>query len=310
TEYKMKHIWLDTPFMICDAAQNLNLHARFQASPPYKSYAEAMEDRGKTGFSGYGAERALSHNGGDRMELPQILEVRFLGKGICANKHVNLNLNLNLVDLSWTHGRDHHARSAHAPHAGKFSDNKHVNLIMEEMNLNLNLAIGISLGHMGEIINLKQDENVIVNQNGVSVGGDHNGLEEEYFGDKGNANGDNHEKGNDSEMKDEEAGANDHKKMIYWMLSKMTTTISKFRKIWAMMMVKTLLPTKLDESDEDIDLKCLSPFRGLRDLAKSTFLYDNSLEYDLDFVALLETNRKDFSNERLSMIFGRENSQS
>jgi hypothetical protein len=33
---------------------------------------------------------------------------------------------------------------------------------------------------------------------------------------------------------------------------------------------------------------------GLRDLAKSTFWYDTSLEYDLDFVALLETNRKDF----------------
>jgi hypothetical protein len=37
--------------------------------------------------------------------------------------------------------------------------------------------------------------------------------------------------------------------------------------------------------------------RGLRDLAKSTFWYDTSLEYDVDFVALLETNRKDFSNE-------------
>ncbi|ONM52743.1 hypothetical protein ZEAMMB73_Zm00001d019338, partial [Zea mays] len=46
--------------------------------PPYKSYAEvvrrgvkAMEDRGKTGFSGYGAGRALGHNRGDRMELRQ-----------------------------------------------------------------------------------------------------------------------------------------------------------------------------------------------------------------------------------------------
>lgn len=44
--------------------------------------------------------------------------------------------------------------------------------------------------------------------------------------------------------------------------------------------------------------------RGLRDLAKSTFLYDTSLEYDLDFVALLETNRKDFSNEVLTTFCG------
>ncbi|KAL5662453.1 hypothetical protein ACJX0J_029578, partial [Zea mays] len=55
--------------------------------------------------------------------------------------------------------------------------------------------------------------------------------------------------------------------------------------------------------------------RGLRDLAKSTFLYDTSLEYDLDFVALLETNRKDFSNEVLTTFCGGrdfhwENSQS
>ncbi|KAL5667513.1 hypothetical protein ACJX0J_019734, partial [Zea mays] len=121
---------------------------------------------------------------------------------------------------------------------------------------------------------LKQDENVIVNQNGVSVGGDHNGLEEEYFG-------------------DEEAGANDHKKMIYWMLSKMTTAILKFRKIWAMI-----------TEDGQVTLLRIhhEHRRGLHDLAKSTFLYDTSLEYDLDFVALLETNRKDFSNERLSMI--------
>ena len=44
--------------------------------------------------------------------------------------------------------------------------------------------------------------------------------------------------------------------------------------------------------------------RGLRDLAKSTFLYDTSLEYDLDFMALLETNRKDFSNEILTTFCG------
>ncbi|KAL5662454.1 hypothetical protein ACJX0J_029579, partial [Zea mays] len=42
----------------------------------------------------------------------------------------------------------------------------------------------------------------------------------------------------DLEMKDEEAGAKDHKKMIYWMLSKMTTAIFKFRKIWAMILKK------------------------------------------------------------------------
>ncbi|KAL5648054.1 hypothetical protein ACJX0J_042409, partial [Zea mays] len=103
----------------------------------------------------------------------------------------------------------------------------------------------------------KQDENVIVNQNGVSVGGDH---EEEYFGvlwaigtmigaTKSNFGRFEVAVLNTSivptQIDDEEAGANDHKKMIYWMLSKMTTTISKFRKIFHIMaaqrMVKTLI---------------------------------------------------------------------
>jgi hypothetical protein len=144
--------------------------------PPYKSYAEvvrrgvkAMEDRGKTGFSGYGAGRALGHNRGDRMELRQgqvqgnntgfgqgsgpFQPATMLG-GNCQQIAPNFGGSFfgqgNLVfgqrlqgsqlgfnhgfggstggnrDLSWTHGRDHRARSTHAPRAGKFSANKHV----------------------------------------------------------------------------------------------------------------------------------------------------------------------------------------
>lgn len=144
--------------------------------PPYKSYAEvvrrgvkAMEDRGKTGFSGYGAGRALGHNEGDRMEL-RLGQVQgnnagfgqgsgpfqpatmlggncqqiapnfggsFFGQGnlVFGQRLQGSQLGFNHGfggstggnrDLSWTHGRDHRARSTHAPRAGKFSANKHV----------------------------------------------------------------------------------------------------------------------------------------------------------------------------------------
>ena len=39
--------------------------------------------------------------------------------------------------------------------------------------------------------------------------------------------------------------------------------------------------------------------RGLRDLAKHTFLRDTAGENNLDFIALLETNRNSFSTECL-----------
>ena len=44
--------------------------------------------------------------------------------------------------------------------------------------------------------------------------------------------------------------------------------------------------------------------RGLRDLAKRNFLDDLSLEKNLDFIALLETHRRDFSDELLNTFCG------
>jgi len=44
--------------------------------------------------------------------------------------------------------------------------------------------------------------------------------------------------------------------------------------------------------------------RGLRDLAKQNFLHDLSLEKNLDFIALLETYRRDFSDELLNSFCG------
>ena len=39
--------------------------------------------------------------------------------------------------------------------------------------------------------------------------------------------------------------------------------------------------------------------RGLSDLAKSRFLADTTKEQNLDFIALLETSKKDFSQSTL-----------
>jgi hypothetical protein len=39
--------------------------------------------------------------------------------------------------------------------------------------------------------------------------------------------------------------------------------------------------------------------RGLRDLAKRNFLHDLSVEKGLDFIAILETHKRDFSDEIL-----------
>jgi hypothetical protein len=44
--------------------------------------------------------------------------------------------------------------------------------------------------------------------------------------------------------------------------------------------------------------------RGLSDLAKSRFLRDASKEQNLDFIALLETCKKDFSQETLDNFSG------
>ena len=44
--------------------------------------------------------------------------------------------------------------------------------------------------------------------------------------------------------------------------------------------------------------------RGLRDLAKWNFLDDLSLEKNLDFIALLETHIRDFSDELLNTFCG------
>jgi hypothetical protein len=47
--------------------------------------------------------------------------------------------------------------------------------------------------------------------------------------------------------------------------------------------------------------------RGLSDLAKSRFLRDTSREQNLDFIALLETCKKDFSLETLNNFSGGRN---
>jgi hypothetical protein len=47
--------------------------------------------------------------------------------------------------------------------------------------------------------------------------------------------------------------------------------------------------------------------RGLSDLAKSRFLRDTSREQNLDFIALLETCKKDFSQETLNNFSGGRN---
>jgi hypothetical protein len=44
--------------------------------------------------------------------------------------------------------------------------------------------------------------------------------------------------------------------------------------------------------------------RGLSDLAKSKFLKDTVMEQNLDFVALLETGKKDFSQTALNNFCG------
>src|SRR3990170_2801652 len=44
--------------------------------------------------------------------------------------------------------------------------------------------------------------------------------------------------------------------------------------------------------------------RGLADLAKRRFLSDASLEHKLDFIALLETGRKNFTSQFLDTLSG------
>jgi hypothetical protein len=44
--------------------------------------------------------------------------------------------------------------------------------------------------------------------------------------------------------------------------------------------------------------------RGLSDLAKTRFLRETSKEQDLAFIALLETGRKDFSQDTLDNFSG------
>jgi len=44
--------------------------------------------------------------------------------------------------------------------------------------------------------------------------------------------------------------------------------------------------------------------RGLRDLAKPRFLHDVSIEHDLDFIALLETLKKRYSEVDLNSYCG------
>jgi hypothetical protein len=46
--------------------------------------------------------------------------------------------------------------------------------------------------------------------------------------------------------------------------------------------------------------------RGLSDLAKTRFLRETSKEQSLDFIALLETCKKDFSRETLNNFCGAE----
>jgi hypothetical protein len=48
--------------------------------------------------------------------------------------------------------------------------------------------------------------------------------------------------------------------------------------------------------------------RGLSDLAKTRFLRETSLEQDLAFIALLETEKKDFSQGTLNNFSGGKNS--
>jgi len=44
--------------------------------------------------------------------------------------------------------------------------------------------------------------------------------------------------------------------------------------------------------------------RGLRDLAKINFLRDIAVEKDLDFIALLETHKRDFTEDMLDDFCG------
>ena len=44
--------------------------------------------------------------------------------------------------------------------------------------------------------------------------------------------------------------------------------------------------------------------RGLRDLAKTKFLSNTSREQELDYIALLETSKKDFSQAKLDRYCG------
>ena len=44
--------------------------------------------------------------------------------------------------------------------------------------------------------------------------------------------------------------------------------------------------------------------RGLRDLAKINFLRDIAVEKDLDFIALLETHKRDFTQDMLDDFCG------
>ena len=44
--------------------------------------------------------------------------------------------------------------------------------------------------------------------------------------------------------------------------------------------------------------------RGLRDLAKRRFLADASLEHHLDFIALSETGRSNFTSQFLATLSG------
>jgi hypothetical protein len=47
--------------------------------------------------------------------------------------------------------------------------------------------------------------------------------------------------------------------------------------------------------------------RGLSDLAKTRFLRETSEEQDLAFIALLETGKKDFSQDTLDIFSGGRN---
>lgn len=44
--------------------------------------------------------------------------------------------------------------------------------------------------------------------------------------------------------------------------------------------------------------------RGLSDMAKRRFLAEASVEHKLDFIALLETGRDNFTSQFLSTVFG------